>query len=551
MASLSPFSQTLGVKRAAHLLRRAAFGATKSQIDQFAQLTPAQAVNQLFTQPAEREAPRDPATGTDWVSPKPTENNSGRDELIGQTKAWWIDSFLQSDPCVATKSSFFLHTHFTTISNRLRYAPSIYYQIRLFDQFAVGNFKELTKCICLDNAMMRHLDGQLNRKGSPNENYAREFLELYSIGKGPQRGPDDYTTFTELDVVEAAKVFSGYDIDEEFTNINPELNVVQAKVRTNDQGLAAQHDSSTKTFSAAFQNATIAPIEIVGNLATAEAAIDEIQQLVDLVFDQEATALHICRKLYRFFVYYEISDEVEQDIIAPLATIFRDNGYELQPVLQALFTSQHFYDEDNSVNVDDHIGAIIKSPLDLIVGIHRFFDVPMPDYQGELTSFYETMNQGVLKPLTDQGMYFYEPFEVAGYPAYHQNPTFHRNWISSNYLARRYEYAKKLIEGIRDQDGNELVKLDVMAYVTKPANISDPSDAEQLVRELVDYLLPEEISEERFDFFLRAILLDDLSEINWKFEWQNYESTGDDSAVRVQLEKLFNTILQSPEYQLS
>ncbi len=90
-----------------------------------------------------------------------------------------------------------------------------------------------------------------------------------------------------------------------------------------------------------------------------------------------------------------------------------------------------------------------------------------------------------------------------------------------------------------------------MTYVTNPAHISDPSDATKLVRELVDYLLPEDISEERFDFFLKAILLDDLSEINWKFEWQNYESSGDDSAVRVQLEKLFNTILQSPEFQLS
>ncbi|WKN43275.1 DUF1800 domain-containing protein [Tunicatimonas pelagia] len=551
MASLSPYTQPLGVKRAAHLLRRATFGGTKSQIDQFAQLTPAAAVNRLFAVPAEREAPRDPATGASWVNPKPIDVNSGRDELIDQTKVWWIDSFLQSDACIAPKSSFFLHTHFTTISNRLRNAPSIYYQIRLFDQFALGNFKELTKCICLDNAMMRHLDGQLNRKGSPNENYAREFFELYSIGKGPQVGPDDYTTFTEQDVVEAAKVFSGFDIDVEFTNINPELNVSQAIVRTNSQGLASQHDSSTKTLSAAFQGATVSPIEMVGNSATTEAAIDEIHQLVEIVFEQAATAQHICRKLYRFFVYYEISEEVEQNIIVPLAAIMQQNDYELRPVLEALFTSQHFYDEDNTQQEDDHLGAIIKSPLDLIVGIHRFFEVPLPDYQGDLDTFYSTLHHGVLEPLSDQGMYFYEPFEVAGYAAYHQSPAFHRNWISSNYLARRYEYAKKLIEGIRDRDGNELVKLDVMEYVTNPANISDPTNAAQLVRELVDYLLPEEISEERFDFFLKAILLDDLSEINWQFEWQNYESSGDDSAVRVQLEKLFNTILQSPEFQLS
>ncbi|MGB3585257.1 MAG: DUF1800 domain-containing protein [Tunicatimonas sp.] len=551
MASLSPYTQALGVKRAAHLLRRATFGGTKSQIDQFAQLTSTEAVSQLFALLAEREAPRDPVTGTSWVNPKPTDVNSGRDDLIDQTKAWWIDSFIKSDTCIAPKSSFFLHTHFTTISSRLRYAPPIYYQIRLFDQFALGNFKELTKCICLDNAMMRHLDGQLNRKGNPNENYAREFFELYSIGKGPQVGPDNYTTFTEQDVVEAAKVFSGFDIDQEFTNINPELNVSQARVRTNDQGLANQHDSSTKTLSAAFQGATIAPIEMVGNSATAEAAIDEINQLVEIVFEQVATAQHICRKLYRFFVYYEISEEVEQNIITPLATIMQQNDYELKPVLEALFTSQHFYDEDNAEQEDDHLGALIKSPLDLIVGIHRFFEVPLPDYLGDLSNFYSTLHHGVLSPLSDQGMYFYQPFEVAGYTAYHQSPTFHRNWISSNYLARRYEYAKKLIEGIQDRDGNELVKLDVMTYVTNPGHISDPSDATKLVRELVDYLLPEDISEERFDFFLKAILLDDLSEINWKFEWQNYESSGDDSAVRVQLEKLFNTILQSPEFQLS
>ena len=551
MASLSPFTQILGIKRAAHLLRRATFGGTKLQIDQFAKLTPAEAVRQLLTVPAEREAPRDPATGSSWVNPKPTEANSERGDLINQTKAWWIESFLRSDPCTSPKSSFFLHTHFTTISTRLRNAPPIYYQIRLFDQFALGNFKELAKQICLDNAMLRHLDGQLNRKGSPNENYAREFFELYSIGKGPQVGPDNYTTFTEQDVVEAAKVFSGLDIDKEFTNIHPELNVSQAVVRTNSQGGANRHDSSTKTLSSAFQGATIAPIEMVGDSATPSAAIDEINQLVEIVFDQVATAQHICRKLYRFFVYYEITDEVEQNIISPLAEVMLANNYELLPVLETLFTSQHFYDEDNAEQEDDHLGAIIKSPLDLIIGIHRFFEVPLPSHQGDLNTFYSTYHHSILEPLSDQGMYFYQPFEVAGYTAYHQSPAFHRNWISSNYLARRYEYAKNLIEGISDRDGNELAKLDVMQYVTNRSHISNPSNAAQLVRELVDYLLPEEISEERFNFFLNAILLDDLSEINWQFEWQNYESSGDDSAVRVQLEKLFNTILQSPEFQLS
>lgn len=551
MASLSSYNQTLGLKNAAHLARRATFGATKAQIDQFAKMQPAQAVAQLFELPSETEAPKDPATGSAWVNPKPTDVNSGGEELIGQTKAWWLHSFLQSECCISPKSAFFLHTHFTTISSRIRFAPSIYYQIRLFEKFALGNFKELAKCICIDNAMLQHLDGQLNRKGSPNENFAREFLELYSIGKGPQLGPDDYTNYTELDVVEAAKVFSGYQIDEEFTNLNSETNLSQALVRKNDQELAAQHDSSTKTFSTAFQQQTIAPVESSNGMATEEAALDEIHQLVEMIFEQDATAQHICRKLYRFYVYYEISEEIEQDIIIPLANIFRENNYELKPVLEKLFTSQHFYDLDNTQSEDNHVGAIIKSPLDLVTGMHRFFEVPLPGDQGDLSAYYRALNKGGLKPLQDQGLDLYEPFEVAGYPAYHQSPAFHRNWISANYLARRYEYAKILIEGIYDDEGQLLLKLDVMDYVTDSSHITDPSNAEQLVRELVDYVLPEEISEERFEYFLKAILLDNLSEINWQFEWQHYESSGDDSAVRVQLEKLFNTILQSPEYQLS
>ena len=108
-----------------------------------------------------------------------------------------------------------------------------------------------------------------------------------------------------------------------------------------------------------------------------------------------------------------------------------------------------------------------------------------------------------------------------------------------------------MIEGIENSDGQRLARLDVVAYVENPNNISDPFNATQLVRELTDYLLPEVISEERFTYFLQTILLDDLSELNWQNEWQKYRGTGNDTAVRVQLEKLFNTILQSPEYQLS
>ena len=551
MASLSAYTDILGTRKSAHLLRRAAFGATKKEIDAWAGKTPQQAIAELLTSSNSIPfPPKDPATGNAWVNPKPSEANSGRDDLKQQLKAWWITQMHTAPLTSWEKLTYFLHTHFTTIESRIDHAPAIYYQNALFRYYALSNFKELSKKMCIDNAMLVFLDGKLNEVGRPNENFAREFFELYSIGKGPQRGPNDYTHYTEDDIVEASKVFSGFGVDEDFLNMDVDAGVAIGKVKTNDGGLAARHDASTKTFSAAFQNTVIAPSEVIDGKATEEAALDEINQLVEMIFAQEETAKHICRKLYRFFVYYDISEEIEQDIIIPLADTFRSNNYELKPVLERLFTSQHFYDMDNTLNSDDNIGAIIKSPLELVVGTLRFFKVDFPD-ETYLNDYYEAYFQAVLKEMQQQGLDLYEPFEVAGYAAYHQSPVFHRNWISANYLAQRYKYTENLIRGFYNDNDQLLCKLDVMEYVNDTNNISDPSNPELMVRELVDYLLPQEITEERFGYFMNTVLLDNLSIVNWKSEWLLYKSTGDDSNVRGQVEKLFMAIMQSPEYQLS
>ena len=550
MASLTPHTGQLGRQDAAHLLRRASFGATRRQVDQFASKSAATAVaNLLKTVPFSDNLPKDTATGNTWMNPKRTKDNNEESTLRRYTKVWWIDQMLQAPLSLQEKMALFHHTHFTTISEKADSSTALFYQIKLFRYYALGNFKELAKKICLDNAMLRFLDGQQNEEGRPNENFAREFLELYTIGKGPQRGDGDYTTYTEADVREAAKVFSGWKEDRKYTNIDATIGVAQIMAKGKSSNVAERHDASTKQFSAAFNNQTIAPTELSGDKATIVAAIDEIDQFVEMVFAQPATAEHICRKLYRFFVYYEITDVVEENVIKPLAQSFLSNNYELKPVLQTLFASQHFYDTDNGVVEDDNTGAIIKSPLDLTLGTMRFFQCALPRPEAGLEQYYDAYQSTFQLSLL--GMNFYDPFEVAGYTAYHQAPTYHRNWISVNYLARRYEFAKRLISGIKDKDGNLLARLDVVAYVNDANNISDPFDARSLVRELTDYLLPEAISEERFDYFVNAILLDGLSEMNWTMEWQNYKGGGSDAGVRIQLENLFNTLLQSPEYQLS
>ncbi len=193
--ALTELSGVLGVKRAAHLLRRATFGATKADIDQFAQLTAAEAVAALFGQPlAEAAPPNDPLTGQPWVFQESTDANSDESDLQEYFKGWFIGQMMSAgvDPGVSLAWSarerivMFLHCHFTTIQSKVNHSRALYFQNQLYRFFALDglnsdpeiNFKTLTVKVSVDNAMLRLLDGNLNVKGSPNENYARELLEL-------------------------------------------------------------------------------------------------------------------------------------------------------------------------------------------------------------------------------------------------------------------------------------------------------------------------------------------------------------------------------------
>ena len=416
MASLNPVTGTLGTRRSAHILKRGTFGPTKADIGLFAGRTANQAMTDLFTIPAAPAAPAD----------------------YDVFKSWWVGQMVNSGRSIVEKMVFFYHTHFTTKEEVVGSRQALFHQNELFRYYALGNFKELTKKICLDNAMMIFLDGRDNDRNNVNENFGRELLELYSIGKGPQIGPGDYTHYTEQDVKEAARVLSGYGNDEDFLTNDPVTGLPTSFVKNDGGTVANAHDAGVKVFSDKFQNTTIQPNALVGEDATVAATLDELDQLIDMIFNQDETAKHISRKLYRFFMYYEITPEIEQDIIEPLANTFRTNNYEIQPVLQQLFGSEHFYDADNAVVDDDNHAAIIKSPLELVVGTIRYFGITLPAAGTE--AYDEAIGNGIIGPMRLQGMDLLEPYEVAGYPAYHQNPDFNRNWISHNHLARRYQY---------------------------------------------------------------------------------------------------------------
>jgi uncharacterized protein (DUF1800 family) len=557
MASLAEFTSQLGSVKAAHLLRRCTFGPNMNQINSFSGLTPAEAIDLLFPVNPDTllnpSPPIDPQTGQSWVSspsyPKAIENtNSDQGTLMEYFKAWHTDVMLKSGTTIVERITWFYHSHLPARWTVINSSEAIYYQNCIFRYYALRSFKDLFKKICVDNAMLHYLDGYTNHKNSPNENFAREMFELYSIGKGPQLAEGNYTNYTEDDIRAATKILTGWLFDDTFTTLDTDHGWPTGKMQSNINQATA-HDETVKTFSSAFAGQSIEPFEFDGDYATIDAAKKELSDMIDMIFANKETARFIVRKLYRQFVYQFISDEVEADIIAPLADTLYDNNYEIHIALKQLFKSQHFYDADDSVKSNDNVGAMIKSPHELSLGLLRFFDVETPDRETETSAFYSDFQNGILPRFVEEGLEFYEPFEVAGYPAYHQMPGFGRNWVMPTELARRYQIGEYFMKRIGSADSFSFV-LDALYWVENSGFITNPGDAEELVTFFTTHLLAVEINADRYNYFLNTVFLDTLSLMSWAAEWSSYAGGGANTVVKERIEYFVSKLIQTPEFQL-
>jgi uncharacterized protein (DUF1800 family) len=534
MASLDPVAGSLGTSRAAHLLRRALFGYSKSTLTQFSGLTAQAAVDLLFVPALPVTPPLDPESSPlqTWIGGTAVSEGF---ELEGVLLNWWIGTMKNSGTGIREKMVYYLHTHIPTIMDRTG-TEAVYYQLALYRYYATGNFKNLMRAVCIDNAMLAHLDGRYNVAGAPQENFAREFFELFTVGKGEQVSADNYTTFTEQDVKAATEVFTGWEVDNTFQTIDPITLIPTGKLKGNGTN-ASQHKAGPKTFSAAFQNTVITT-----SANTVAGANQELTDFIEMVFAQDHTAEYIVRRLYRFFIYYYISDETETDIIQPLAQQLKASNYELGPTLKTLLMSKHFYDEDDNVLQNDIRGAIIKSPVELVLGALNLFGITLPSETTNNLVFHQCIGK-IRSAFENQGLGLYYPYDVAGYEAYYQFPSYNRCWITANYLAERYKIFGDLISG--NIPG---ITFDFVQWVK--LNITNASDPDILVDELFALMFPVVPDTARRTFFRDDILLDGLSVLNWQTEWSAYLTLGDDAGVRLQLEKLFLALTQSPEFQI-
>jgi uncharacterized protein (DUF1800 family) len=548
MASLNSLQGNLGHRRAAQLLRRASFRYTKAKVDLMAVQTADQAVNDLMAphsldlaQPVYDNPQTQTVESIMWINPAgqtpPDQDFNLQRRIIG----WWLDEALD-DPGIGHKMEFFWHQYLAVAANTLNNFTFFDY-LALLRWSALGNFKKLANKIVADNTMLRYLNNDQNSMQNPNENFAREFLELFTIGKGLQIAPGDYTNYTEDDIIQAARVLTGFRTRTQRDQVDTETGIPRGTVQFN------RHDTGAKTFSEKFQNTTIQ------GATNAAGVYTELSNFVNMVFAQPEVAKNICRRLYRFFVRPNITPEIETDIIVPLADIFRNNNYEIVPVLRKLLKSEHFYDADDSDNKDEIFGGIIKSPLELSLQAISFFGIAIPDPITQNNQHYiQFYAQGVIERMLGYAnLPLYYPIDVAGYSAYHQEPEYNRNWFNSSSIIARYKLGQMLLTGKRVLGGGPNtsigIKLNIAPWVRNSGICADPSDPYILVKDLLDYMLPEEVDDDRFNYFYNQIFLDNLPPADWTYEWQNYLNTNNDQEVKIALERLITYIMFSPEYQ--
>ena len=545
----------MGTRRAAHLLRRSTYRYTRARVDELASMSADAALDTILTDyPQQLVQPvyDNPATtgvieNEVWLLPPGLPQPAEDFILRRYNMGWWINEALH-DSGIGHKMTFFFHQYLAVAANSGGNANYFDY-LRLLRWGAVGNFKKLATKMVVDNSMLRYLNNNENTKNNPNENFAREFLELFTIGKGNQAAPGDYTNYTEDDIVEAARVFTGIRTRFNRDIIDAETGIPRGDFQTNAGGAVTQHDTANKTFSPRFQNT------LITGGSTLAAAFQELDAFVDMVFAQPETAKNFCRRLYRFFVHRDITNEIENDIIAPLADTFVANNFEVKPVLRQLLQSSHFFDEDDSDNADEIVGGIIKSPLELTLQAVSFFNITIPSPTQNTQMHYGLFySQAVIdRMFAGANLTLFFPPDVAGYAAYYQSPDFHRQWFNSSTIIARYKLPVMLLTGTRqigsNPNGQIGIKLNIAPWLRDQSGIATPADAYSVVQELLDYMLPTPPDNDRFNYFFDSVFLDGLPPADWTYEWQNYLTSGDATEVTLALERLVRAIMYSPEYQ--
>lgn len=524
---LEPFAGEWTFEQAAHLLRRATFGPSIEQINGAVEAGLDATLEQLFADipqpspPLNYDEDQDPYVpiGQTWVNSPYNDGKNVKGSRWRSLRAWIMMNIMEEDISIREKLTLFWQNHFAV--NNVNDPRFIYRYFDLIRNNAWGNFKNLVKNMTVEPAMLRFLNGNQNTKNAPNENYARELLELFTIGKGPLAGPDDYTNYTEEDVLEVARILTGWR-DRGFSTKNPETPIEAYYT-------VSRHDLTNKTLSHRFDNVVIA-----------NQGDTEYDALIDIIFQQKETARHISRKLYRWFIYYKIDDNAEVNVIEPMADLLIENEFEIKPVLQTLLKSEHFYDILS-------VGPMIKNPIDFALSPLKQMHVSFPKDNPNL--YYTIMNKfyGYVKLME---MDYINPPEVAGWKAYYQEPQFYRTWINATTLQQRMGYTNKIVTSGYTTQGVKIL-IDPLEVI----QLVDPADDPNAVIDVFAKMwFPQPITDSQ-KTALKEVILPGLPDFEWTVEYGQYAANPEDGdlkdAIRSKLRDLIQAMMSMAEYYLS
>lgn len=414
---------------------------------------------------------------------------------------------------IGERMVLFWHNHFVT---RYQTTESGVYTMQYFQllrKFVTGNFKQLLREITTNVQMLLFLDGNKNNKNAPNENYARELQELFSLGKGPG------SRYTEADVHAAARVLTGWVVDHEHF------------IARFDPGI---HDTSDKIFSSFYHDHVISGKEGPDGQT-------ETDELIEMICRQPEVSKFMCRKLYRWFVNSNIDAHVEEQIISPLAKLFVASGYEVQPVLRALLSSDFFYNPDL-------IGGIIKSPIDFMIALIREFDLKNDPADIEPTGpmkvpFWAAYMAGKM----DQEIG--SPPTVAGWPAYYEYPLYDKEWLTSGIFGQAAWIDR--VTSLDRSDPEQTIHLDLISFVR---SLAHPADAVQWLAETADLLYALPPGEEPMKYLQKLADTSHSYPGSWSEVWTRYIAATDNEALATEIKKrlrdIFQNLLTYPEYKI-
>jgi uncharacterized protein (DUF1800 family) len=401
MADLSPLpARDFNAQAAAHLLWRAGFGGTWEQAEELAALGLDEAVERIVNYTPSTNLPAPECAALPEESDRAFEERlkSLPDEEARQKERnlryraerarirglqiWWLSRMLTSAPAAGAvppleeKLTLFWHSHFaSSFEDKIERTYPLWRQNQTFRELALRPFPEQLNALIRDPAMLVWLDNAYSHRHRPNENFARELMELFSMGVGP---------YSEEDVKESARALTGYSVDRETWTF-----------RFNE----GAHDPDAKTF-----------LGRTGKLNG--------EDVVSLICEQPATAEFLSRK----FLDYFVCTAPEPEMVTPVATLYRESGYDLKALLHVLFRSKLFYS-------DPARSAVVKSPVVLAIGALKAMRAQLP------------ADDLILGALRVMGQNLFFPPDVNGWPG-------GADWINSNTLLVRYNFANFLMHGV-------------------------------------------------------------------------------------------------------